>query len=191
MKAAGPTIKTYNALTTAYDFFNKRLFAGELPSCLITMQRKAKSYGYFAGDRFGSEDGSEITDEIALNPSHFKDRTLEETLSTLAHEMVHLWQHHKGKPSRGCYHNKEWAGKMHAIGLIPSSTGAPGGKETGQQVTHYIEDTGKFQRVFQDLTAKNFASLYVELWSDDDAKKKTRKKKPRQTANHPPISRPA
>jgi len=40
----GPTSKTYDELTIAYDHFNAALFAGELPPCLITMQRKNKTY---------------------------------------------------------------------------------------------------------------------------------------------------
>jgi predicted SprT family Zn-dependent metalloprotease len=137
MPAPNPTKRTYDDLTSAYDFFNERLFDGKLPRCLITMQRKNKSYGYFAGGRFGTLDGEEIADEIALNPSHFRARTAEQNLSTLVHEMVHLWQHHHGKPSRTGYHNKEWAAMMKAVGLIPSDTAAPGGKETGQHVSHY------------------------------------------------------
>ena len=101
-----PTRTTYQGLTEAYDFFNERLFGGRLPRCLITMQRQKGAYGYFAGKRFGSRDGKEITDEIALNPAHFKNRTTEESLSTLAHEMCHLEQEHFGKPSRRSYHNK-------------------------------------------------------------------------------------
>ena len=133
-----PTRSTYQGLTEAYDFFNERLFAGRLPRCLITMQRQREAYGYFAGGRFGTKDGQEITDEIALNPAHFRSRTTEESLSTLVHEMCHLEQHHFGKPSRSGYHNKQWAGMMNAVGLIPSDTAAPGGKETGQKVSHYI-----------------------------------------------------
>ena len=60
-----------------------------------------------------------MTDEIALNPAHFASRPTAGTLSTLAHEMAHLWQHHFGTPSRTGYHNKEWAAKMREIGLIP------------------------------------------------------------------------
>ena len=137
MSPANPTAKTYAALNRAFNFFNGRLFGGELPACLVTLQRKNKAYGYFAGGRFGSKDGTEITDEIALNPSHFKSRTDKQSLSTLAHEMAHLWQHHFGKPSRAGYHNKEWAAKMQAIGLHPSDTGQPGGKETGQSCSHF------------------------------------------------------
>ena len=58
-------------MTEAYDFFNERLFAGRLPRCLITMQRQRGASGYFAGKRFGTKDGAEVTDEIALNPAHF------------------------------------------------------------------------------------------------------------------------
>src|SRR5690242_13502110 len=124
MPAANPTQRTYKTLDDAYRFFNEHLFGSHLPGCLITMQRSKKAYGYFAGNRFGSLDGAEVTDEIALNPSHFHTRTTEQSLSTLVHEMTHLEQHHFGKPSRAGYHNKEWAGMMRAVGLIPSDTGA-------------------------------------------------------------------
>ncbi len=172
MISASPTSKTYAALNRAYDFFNDRLFGGQLPPCLVTLQRKNKAYGYFAGGRFGSKDGAEITDEIALNPSHFSSRTDEQSLSTLAHEMAHLWQHHFGKPSRSGYHNKEWATKMHQIGLHPSDTGQPGGKETGQSCSHYIITGGPYARAYAELAAQpDFSALYVELWDDADARK--------------------
>lgn len=137
-----PTARTYSALIDAYAFFNARLFSGQLPPCLLTLQRRKQAYGYFSGRRFTTRDGTAITDEIALNPSHFAERTTEEILSTLVHEMVHLEQAHFGMPSRGRYHNTEWARMMRAVGLIPSDTGEPGGKETGQRVSHFIEEGG-------------------------------------------------
>ena len=168
MSPANPTAKTYAALNQAFDFFNDRLFGGELPACLVTLQRKNKAYGYFAGGRFGSKDGAEITDE--------------QSLSTLAHEMAHLWQHHFGKPSRAGYHNKEWAAKMHEIGLHPSDTGQPGGKETGQSCSHYIVESGRYARVFAELAAQpDFTALYVELWDDADARKARKAKSASKT----------
>ena len=53
-----------------------------------------------------------------------------------------------GKPSRGGYHNKEWAEKMKEVGLIPSNTGLPGGKQTGQRMTHFFTKNGAFQKAF-------------------------------------------
>lgn len=53
-----------------------------------------------------------------------------EALQALTYEMVHLYQHHFGDPGRGRYLNKEWGNKMESIGLMPSSTGRPGGRRT-------------------------------------------------------------
>ena len=38
---AGPRTQQYVTLAAAFDFFNVRLFSGELQPCLITLQRKA------------------------------------------------------------------------------------------------------------------------------------------------------
>jgi predicted SprT family Zn-dependent metalloprotease len=172
---ANPTSTTYAGLTEAYDHFNQRLFAGRLPRCLVTLQRKTGTFGYFAGGRFGTADGSEVTDEIALNPSHFRDRTTEQSLSTLVHEMTHLEQHHHGKPSRNGYHNKEWAGLMRQVGLIPSSTGEEGGKDTGQKVSHYIEPGGRFATACAELLKGGYAVRYVELWGEGADKARAKK----------------
>ena len=138
-----PTEEAYADFYTAWDYFNGVLFENKLPDCLITMQRSKRSRGFFASERFGHRQrNTEIVDEIALNPATFLDRTDREIVSTLVHEMVHEWQHHFGKPSRRGYHNKQWAAKMIEIGLIPSHTGEPGGKQTGQSVSHYIEENG-------------------------------------------------
>jgi len=126
----------YQAFQKAYDFFNVQLFAGVLPNVLVTLQRQAKAYGYFSPERFIGRAGEEVTPELAMNPDHFR-RTDNEILSTLVHEMCHLWQHAHGTPPRKSYHDREWPAKMKEVGLFPSSTAAPGGKETGQKVSHY------------------------------------------------------
>jgi predicted SprT family Zn-dependent metalloprotease len=174
MMTATPTRRTYTSLDAAYAHFNRALFGGQLPPCLITMQRHKGAYGYFSGNRFANAaNPEEVTDEIALNPAHFAGRTTEKTLATLAHEMAHLWQHHFGaKQSRSGYHNKEWAAKMREIGLIPSHTGEPGGKDTGQKVTHYIAEGGRFATACAAFLAASGAILYHDRAGDDDAARK-------------------
>lgn len=173
-----PTLGTYSSLTQAYDFFNSELFGGQLPACLITVQRHKGAYGYFSGDRFSNAaNPEELTDEIALNPAHFAKRRPEQTLSTLAHEMCHLWQHHFGKRPRGGYHDRQWAAKMKEIGLIPTSTGQPGGKETGQKVTHIIAEGGPFARACARLLEQHPAILYHDRAGDSEEGEKARKKK--------------
>jgi hypothetical protein len=146
--------RQYVTLAAAFDVFNRRLFAGQLPSAIITLQRKSGSHGYYSASRFeGRLDDSRETDEIALNPGTFLGRTDIEILSTLAHEMVHHWQVHFGKPGRGRYHNHEWADHMEEIGLMPTDTGLPGGRRVGQSMTHMIVAGGLFDRVCRDMLA--------------------------------------
>jgi predicted SprT family Zn-dependent metalloprotease len=173
-----PTHRTYTSLDAAYDHFNRELFGGQLTPCLITMQRHKGAYGYFSGERFASvADPQEVTDEIALNPAHFANRTPTETLSVLVHEQAHLWQHHLGqKKSRRAYHNKEWAAKMREVGLIPSDTGLPGGKEVGQKMSHYIQPGGPFEKACTAFLATHPAILYHDRAGEGDAGKARTKK---------------
>ena len=122
---------------------------------------------------------TEQTDEIALNPAHLKERTTQETFSTLVHEMTHLEQHHFGQPSRNGYHNKQWAGLMKKGQpvIFPSETAQPGGKETGQRVSHYIVPGGLFDIACAELLNEGVSLDYVEMWSETDEGKKARKTK--------------
>lgn len=178
MTKHNPTQKNYRYFQTAYDFFNKDLFSGMLPRCLITMQRRKGAYGYFHSEKWVNSDPDKnphgFTDELALNPSHFADRSAQQTLSTLAHEMVHVWQSHHGKPSRTGYHNREWTSKMIETGLHPSDTGKPGGKQTGQSVSHYIIEGGLFDNSCRKLIkTETFFIPYLDRPEfDDDTRKK-------------------
>lgn len=151
-----PTDETYKTLDLAYEFFNKELFEGKLPNCLITMQRKGKARGFFSPERFTTRKAeNSFIHEIALNPAHFVDRSDEDIVSTLVHEMAHLWQQEHGNPPRKNYHNREWAEKMESFGLIPSNTGEEGGAKTGQSMTHYIEKNGKYDLLIKRFFANN------------------------------------
>lgn len=139
----------------AYNYFNKILFDDMLPAVIITLQRKKNSYGYFSPDRFSAKYADGSAHELALNPDHFaRDDKL--VLSTLVHEMCHVWQQELGKPSRNGYHNKQWADKMEWAGLMPSNTGTEGGKRTGAKVSHYIIQAGKFDREADRLLDSKF-----------------------------------
>lgn len=165
MKA--PTEETYSALQRAYEFFNRELHAGELPDCLITLQRRKRSCGYFSPRKFKHVSQGSLTDEIAMNPAYFLEHGTIEVLQTLVHEMTHLWQEHFGKPSRGGYHNKQWAEKMESVGLMPSSTGEEGGKKTGQNISDYPIPGGPFLRACENLLATGFNITWGDIPDED------------------------
>lgn len=149
-KHTRPTTELYDSFQFAYDFFNRSLFDDKLPDVIFTFQRKAGAMGFFAPDRWGNLKGMECH-EIAMNPSYIANSRLIEVMKTLVHEMCHCWQYSFGKPARDYYHNKEWAMQMIKVGLMPSSTGEPGGQITGQQMSDYIIEDGAFLTVFSQL----------------------------------------
>jgi hypothetical protein len=151
MAKPDPTGDQFDAYRGAFDHFNAALFGGTLPRCLLNFGRHSRrTMGSFAPHRWRS--GADRTHEISLNPDVL-GRELEESMATLVHEMVHLWQREFGDPGRGGYHNREWGSQMEAIGLMPSDTGEPGGKKTGQQMTHYIIAGGPFALAFAAMPA--------------------------------------
>lgn len=152
----------YLDLQKAYDIMNGALFAAELPDVMITLATRSKNtMGYYREFGFESRDNSgSFVGEICLNPASFHYCTDEKILSTLLHEMTHVWQAHFGKTSRNGYHNKQWGKQMIAVGLHPSETGQPGGKETGQSMSHYVIDNGPFS----DLVTKLHSQQIHIAW---------------------------
>jgi hypothetical protein len=160
-----PTSELYESLQIAYEHFNKKLFDSKLVKVIFTVQRKKGVMGYFAPERWGNLEGSKCH-EIAINPSYIANVRLIEVMQTLVHEMVHCWQFCYGDPGRKYYHNKEWANKMMDIGLMPSTTGRPGGRITGQHMSDYIIEGGLFLKTFKVLEKrKKFKLKWIDLMS--------------------------
>ena len=164
------TEQQYQMLSSAYKFFNKNLFANQLPDVMIVLNRKSeKNFGYFHAGQFVERQGEKKKkdvkryDELSLNPDKFFSHPDMELMQTIAHEMTHAWQFHcTKKQPRGGYHDKVWGKKMEDIGLMPSNTGREGGKKTGQQMMEYVIEGGlfeKFARKFIQANKIKFGSM--------------------------------
>jgi hypothetical protein len=68
---------------------------------------------------------------------------------------------------------------MHAIGLTPTSTGAPSGKETGEKVTHMIDAGGPVDRT---CDASQDGPDVTLTWHDPHCDNTATKKKPNTRA---------
>ena len=149
----------FKTLDDLYQFYNDAIFNGELSECIVNMSRHGGAFGFFAANRWrGDGQEKKVVHEISINPD-FMNREDRDWHSTLVHEMCHLWQEDFGRPSRGGYHNSQWADKMIQVGLMPSDTGEAGGKRTGQSITHYIIPGGKFEQVFNTLSREDLQNL--------------------------------
>jgi len=155
------TTRQFQTLDDLYAFYNVQLFGASLPECIVNLSRRPRSRGFFVPNLWVAvyeENHQDHSHEISLNPDYLLRPPID-WHSTFVHEMVHLWQHEFGKPARAYFHNREWVNKMEAIGLIPSDTGKPGGKQIGQSISHYIDPAGLFQKIFNSLDATDLEAL--------------------------------
>ena len=60
---------------------------------------------------------------------------------------------------------------------MPTDTGEPGGKRTGEQVTHYIKPGDKFDQACRGLLDKGFWIPWQAITNDSDQARITKKKK--------------
>ena len=157
-----PTQETYAELQQAFDVFNDELFDGKLPACLFTLQREKKTDGYFSPNQFGRRHDGSKADEIALNPAYFGVVPIREVMLTLVCTLVHCWQAHYGSPGRRRYCNKEWADKLESVGVIPSQTGKPEGKRTGERIRGYAIEGGRFELACQTLLTAEFELSWAD-----------------------------
>lgn len=133
-----------------------------LAPVLFTYQRQNMTMGYYAHHRFIHRTGKAKASELAINPSYFLNHPVRECLQTLVHEMCHAYQYQYGKPSRNGYHNAEWAAIMERVGLMPSDTGKPGGKKTGQRIADYALPGGPFELATNELLEAGFQIAWLD-----------------------------
>lgn len=153
------------ALYGAYTYFNETLFGNQLPECILNFSRKRNTQGFLAPYHWRKRDSNDHDTHELFLTSATLSRTPIEMYSSLVHDMVHLWQLVFGHPSRNGYHNREWAEKMKEVGLMPSDTGEPRGKETGQQMAHYIIEGGQYERAFQAIP-QNLILPFISIEGD-------------------------
>ena len=126
------TLNQYTLIEYIFNYYNKALFQGQLEYHFIGMKKGV--IGFLFPENIKGREGSDY--ESVPDPQGAAWENVE-FHTALVHEMLHLWQLSYGNPSRGGYHNAEYAQKSEEVGLAPSSTGQPGGKRTGQKMSHY------------------------------------------------------
>ncbi|MFZ6871912.1 SprT-like domain-containing protein [Undibacterium sp. Di27W] len=167
-ETVNPTLDIYSRIQKISEQFNVALFEGQLPPVIFTLQRGKKSSGYFSPARWRHIEG-ELVGEISVNPIYFANRPIIHLFQTIVHEQCHVWQHTFGNPSRPGYHNGEWAEKMLKIGLMPSDTGEPGGRKTGQKMSDYVITGGRFIETCEHLMGQDDFLPWIDLGAEKDA----------------------
>lgn len=118
-----------DALETSFDWLNNRFYDGALPRPVITMSEGKDRYrGWFyagtkenpnAGKIWHTNDGSQSANELCVC-SDSLNRSFEEIVDTLCHEMVHCFndmEHVQDCARSGSRHNKKFKEAAEAHGM--------------------------------------------------------------------------
>lgn len=187
-----PTLEAAEQFQVAFDHFNKTLFKGELEDTIIGWEVSKKAAGVFRPDRWAKLRGEPVCHEIGLNPVEHHQRNTLFTLSTLVHEMCHLYVQQSGNAKVKPYHCKHWHKIMLQVGLIPiiidgkgnpllTKDGEP--KETGKNATHEEDPNGAFMEEYNALLATGFDIVWSRI-PDPVAPKSAKPPKPKARVKH-------
>ena len=110
------------ALQAAFNAINRDFYNSELEKVIITVKegRRKGAYGWIETAKNWRQNGKERY-EINISVDYIGERAVEDTIGTLMHEMVHLYNLMHGikdTTRSGIYHNKSFKAAAEKHGLI-------------------------------------------------------------------------
>ncbi|WP_144053281.1 SprT-like domain-containing protein [Xenococcus sp. PCC 7305] len=156
--AIKPTAEQLECFYLLFDHFNQHLFENRLPYPYFQFQNLSRCDGAFK-PKVWIRHQEEEAHLILLSPKLIQSS--DELCETLTRMMVHLEYYLESGESnqssrRSGYYSQGWAERMKRVGLMPSSTGQPGGLEHGYGIKHYVEEGGRFEQAYQELPSDIF-----------------------------------
>ena len=118
MKQTVKTSRAAGQLEKMFRELNKHYFAGKPPEPIISLKKTPSAYGHITCSKVWQA-GGENKYEINISSATL-DRPIEETASTLLHEMVHEYCMENGikdTSNNGVYHNRRFKEQAEAHGL--------------------------------------------------------------------------
>ena len=176
MKQTVKTSRAAGQLEKMFRELNKHYFAGKLPEPIISLKKTPSAYGHITCSKVWQA-GGENKYEINISSATL-DRPIEETASTLLHEMVHEYCMETGikdTSNNGVYHNRRFKEQAEAHGLTVDH------HETyGWTITSPSEELLDFSSSFRAGRISRWASgWHGQIWQA-----------PEQAARHPAAVRP-
>lgn len=157
-----PTAELYADFDFIRHYLTDRHFAGSMPPCVVTFNRRPRGIAYIGADTFENIVG-ETAHELSFNIAKLRQHDDRFAMSVVACALVGVWRQTHGPrgkgnrpPTKG-YCDRSMASKMEEIGLVPSDTGTPDGKKrTGYGISYYIAEGGPFDLDARELLATGF-----------------------------------
>ena len=147
----------YKELNAIFEKFNDMFEENlgnklDIDDMVFTLQRKNKVIGALTYNSFEDTDGN-FKHEISLNPEYFTVKPKIEILRVFCQELLKLYRIYYGDEEtlKIDFYDADWGAYMMVVGLMPSHTGKPDGKDTGKKMSSYILPDGPFLKLCNEL----------------------------------------
>lgn len=145
------TMQVYGKMQFCMNLIEKRFFLDKgkekLPKVVMAINNRCNScvVAYIQYGALYDKSSKEKIQYFAINPA-FLNRSVPEILSTICHEICHIYENEYIHIARGGYHDKIWASLMTDCGLDPIYLNA-----SKTAVTHKIIEGGEFEKFSTDF----------------------------------------
>ena len=138
MKTIVKTSRLAGQLEKLFRMLNEDFFDNQLATPIITIQSTPRAYGHYSTTPIWTVNGYETKHEINIGAGTL-DRPIENTVATLLHEMVHMYNdtilNVMDCSRRGTYHNKLFRAAAEARGLVCLRTEKYGWSDTSTVIS--------------------------------------------------------
>lgn len=160
------------SLQSAFNKINEHFYNNELEKVIITVKegKRKGAFGWIEIAKNWNQNGT-ARHEINISADYLGERTVIDTITTLMHEMAHLYDiqnNIKDTTRSGIYHNKNFKKTAEEHGLNVEQI-----DKTGWSRTTATEDTAKW--IVENIPIKKFGVFKVI--TDKDPKTGNEKKK--------------
>lgn len=174
-KEVKTSTELYEKIQKVIDEIDKRFFSGakkeKIPQLVFAINNKCRTcvVAYVQPDALYDKKTDTKLQYMGINPDYL-DRSLGEILSTVCHELCHVYEHAYIHIPRGGYHDKQWADMMKECGLEPVYNNS-----SKTSVSHKIIKDGIFEKFVADFTEKYGEDYFNIVSYSTEVMKRTRK----------------
>lgn len=175
MEEVRTSTELYEKIQKVIDEIDSRFFSGKgkakIPEVVFAINNKCRTciVAYVQPDALYDKKTDTKLQYMGINPDYL-DRSLGEILSTVCHELCHVYEHAFIHIPRGGYHDKQWSELMTDCGLEPVYNNS-----SKTSVTHKIIPDGEFAE-FVEYFKEKYGEDYFNIVSySTEIMKRTRK----------------
>ena len=175
MEETKTSLELYAKIQTVIDEIDARFFSGKgkqkIPQVVFAINTRCKScvLAFVQPDSLYDKNTDKKLQYMAINPDYF-NRDVGEIISTICHELCHVYENAYLHIPRGGYHDKQWAELMTECGLEPIYNNT-----SKTSVHHKVIKDGVFEEYIKQFKEEHGEDFFNIVSYSSEIQRKTRK----------------